>query len=145
MRLKKCMECGMSMAELTRWPMSVSRSPYGTRRCAKREWMSDVQASCLSGGRETVKARVLMIQPRTVAILLGPPSWRSLSRARNVVRAIGSEAESGRLRRWMASGTAAGARTVLTGVSRNRLVMSSTKQSAFPSGQVGGSRASWRA
>jgi hypothetical protein len=95
-------------------------------------------------GRLTVNARVLISQPSTIASSLGPPSLRSLSRARKAERGMGSEVERGRLRRWMARGTAAGARAVLTGVSRNRVVMSSTKQSALPSGQDGGSSARGR-
>jgi hypothetical protein len=145
MRLMKCMEWGMSMAALMRRPMSVSKASKGTLRSAIIECISDDQAVCLSTGRLTVNARVLTSQPRTMAISLGPPSFRSLSRARNAVRGIGSETDSSRLRRWMASGTAAGARAVFTGVSRKRVVMSLTKQSALPSGQEGGSRAIGRA
>jgi hypothetical protein len=144
-RLRKYRACGMIIAAFSRRPMIDSRSSSVTTPCAMHVRTSRVHAWNLSSGRPILNVRVQILQPSRIPCSLGPPSALSLSSARKRSRGIGSSVARGRLRMWIARGTAAGVRRQFSDVSRKTVVKSSTKQSTFPSGQAGGSRASGRA
>ena len=123
-------------------PMRDSSSLIVTVPWLMTVWTSRDQAWYLSSGKPMRRVRVQMLQPRRIPCSLGPPSALSLSRARKSSLGMGSSMARGRLRMWIASGTAAGVRIQFSGVSRKTVITSSTKQSTFPSGHAGGSIAS---
>ena len=95
------------------------------------------QAMNLCAGRLRQRVLVLMSQPKVFLTSSSRPSARSFLTHIRSFRVMGSWVKIGRPIVWMASGTAADARSLLVGEWRETVIVSSMYTSTLPTGSSG--------